>query len=214
MIDVQHHLSSVRRTLGDRTLEAGEARELTLSRTFPTTVDDLWDAVTDPERLPRWFLPVSGDLRLGGRYQLEGNAGGEITMCDPPSGFDATWEMGDQVSWIELRLSPAADGATFALTHIAHVDERWDEFGPSAVGIGWDLAVMGLTLHLASGEAVDPAEVAGWSASSEGLAFMRTSGAAWADADIAAGADPDAARAASERTVAFYTTPPEEPGDR
>lgn len=39
----------------------------------------MWDACTDPERIPRWFLPISGDLRLNGRYQLEGNAGGAIT---------------------------------------------------------------------------------------------------------------------------------------
>ena len=31
-------------------------------------IDDVWDACTNPERIPRWFLPVSGDLRLGGRY--------------------------------------------------------------------------------------------------------------------------------------------------
>ena len=29
-------------------------------------------------------------------------AGGEITACDPPTGFDATWEYGDTVSWIEV----------------------------------------------------------------------------------------------------------------
>ena len=45
----------------------------------------MWDACTDPERIGRWFLPVSGDLRLGGRYQLEGNAGGEILRCEPPT---------------------------------------------------------------------------------------------------------------------------------
>ena len=28
--------------------------------------------------------PISGDLRLGGRYQLQGNAGGEILVCEPP----------------------------------------------------------------------------------------------------------------------------------
>jgi hypothetical protein len=46
-------------------------------------VEDVWDAITSAERIPRRFLPVSGDLRLG-RYQLQGNAGGEITGCNPP----------------------------------------------------------------------------------------------------------------------------------
>ena len=29
-----------------------------LIRSYDTTVDDLWDAITTPERLARWFLPV------------------------------------------------------------------------------------------------------------------------------------------------------------
>src|SRR5690606_22050656 len=52
------------------------ARVARLMRSYPTTQDDLWDAITNPERIPRWFMPVSGDLRPGGHYQLEGNAGG------------------------------------------------------------------------------------------------------------------------------------------
>ena len=33
-------------------------------RSYDTTVDDLWEAITTPERLARWFLPVEGDLKL------------------------------------------------------------------------------------------------------------------------------------------------------
>jgi len=54
------------------------------TRTYDTTVEDLWNAITTPQRLARWFTPVEGDLRLGGRYQLQGNASGTITRCDPP----------------------------------------------------------------------------------------------------------------------------------
>src|SRR3546814_4343737 len=32
------------------------------TRTYPTDQADLWDAVTNPDRIPRWFLPVSGEL--------------------------------------------------------------------------------------------------------------------------------------------------------
>ncbi len=45
-------------------------------RRYAGAVDEVWDALTNPERIPRWFLPISGELRLGGRYQLTGNAGG------------------------------------------------------------------------------------------------------------------------------------------
>src|ERR687895_2855880 len=94
MIDVIHEISSVERRVGGRTLEAGEARSLTISRVYDTPPEDLWDACTNPERLPRWFLPVSGDLRPGGRYELQGNASGTIERCEPPHGLAATWEYG------------------------------------------------------------------------------------------------------------------------
>lgn len=96
MVDIIEEVSAVRRVVGTRVLEPGEARTVTLSRTYQASVADLWDACTNPERIPRWFLPVSGELRLGGRYQLDGNAGGTIERCDPPNGFAATWEYGGE----------------------------------------------------------------------------------------------------------------------
>ncbi len=66
------------------------ARAVIASRTYPTTIDDLWDALINPIRIPRWFLPISGDLRLGDRYQLHGNAAGTITEGDPPRVVKAT----------------------------------------------------------------------------------------------------------------------------
>jgi uncharacterized protein YndB with AHSA1/START domain len=208
VIDVAHQISAVQRRVGSRVLEAGDARTVTVSQVYDADVEDVWDACTNPERIPRWFLPVTGDLRVGGRYQLEGNASGEILRCDPPQGFDATWEYGGEVSWIELRLTPEPGGRTrFTLEHIAHVDdERWAEFGPGAVGVGWDLALIGLALHLAGGGvAVDPAEVAAWSASDDGRRFMALASNEWRDASVAAGTKPDAAREAADRTTAFYT---------
>ena len=94
MIDVTQQINSVRRTLGSRVLEGGEARSVTISQVYDTDPDDLWDACTNAERIPRWFLPVSGELKLGGQYQFEGNAGGTIERCDPPKSYAATWEFG------------------------------------------------------------------------------------------------------------------------
>jgi uncharacterized protein YndB with AHSA1/START domain len=212
MIEVTHQISAVRRHVGRRVLEAGEARVITISQTYDAPIDDLWDACTDPERIPRWFLPISGDLRLGGHYQFEGNAGGTIERCDPPKSFAATWEYGGDVSWIEVRLSAEPEGGTrFELEHTAHIDEeRWAEFGPGAVGIGWDMGLMGLALHLSTGAAVDPRESAAWVASGEGKEFMSLSSRRWCDASIAAGTDEAGARAAADRTTAAYTAAPDE----
>jgi uncharacterized protein YndB with AHSA1/START domain len=207
MIDVEHQISAVQRAVGSRVLEAGEARVVTITRTYDAAVEDVWDAVTDASRIPRWFLPVSGDLRVGGRYQLEGNAGGVIERCEPPTSFAATWEFGGDISWIELRLTPEPDGRTrFRLEHIAHVDdERWTEFGPGAVGIGWDLSLVGLGLHLDGAEQVDAAAFMAWAASDDGSRFTTLCGRSWGAADAASGTDPTVADARAERTIAFYT---------
>jgi uncharacterized protein YndB with AHSA1/START domain len=198
----------VRRSLGDRTLEAGEARVSTISQVYDADLDDLWEVVTSPERLPRWFLPVEGELKEGGHYQIVGNASGTITRCDRPHGFAATWEFGGMVSWIEVRLAPEGDGRTrFELEHVAHVsDDLWDQFGPSATGIGWDLSLQGLARHLADPAAARPGPeaAAAWMASDEGRTVLRLSSDAWAEADIAHGADPTAARERATRAYQAY----------
>jgi uncharacterized protein YndB with AHSA1/START domain len=207
MIDVTQQINAVRRQVGTRVLDAGQAHTVTISQVYDATVEDVWDACTNPERIPRWFLPVTGDLQLHGRYQLEGNANGVIERCDPPKEFAATWEYGGEVSWIEVRLSEEPDGRTrFALDHIAHVDdEKWAEFGPGAVGVGWDGALMGLAQHLATRASVDPQEAQAWMMSEDGKRFMTLSSESWYEANVAAGADAADARASADRTTAAYT---------
>ncbi|MFD9896145.1 SRPBCC family protein [Amycolatopsis sp. NPDC059027] len=209
MIDVSQQISSVRREVGARALEAGEARVVTIARTYATDLDDVWDACTNAERIPRWFLPITGELRLGGHYQLEGNAGGTIERCDPPKGFAATWEIGGAVSWIELKLSATPEGTLFQLDHIAPVSEHWEKYGPAATGVGWDMMIMGLTLHLDGGAAVDPAEAMAWQTSGEGKDFVAQSSEQWYQADVASGEDKALARKRADNTFAFYTGAPE-----
>jgi len=206
MIDVTQQINAVQRQVGTRVLEAGEARTVVISQSYDAAIEDVWDACTNPERIPRWFLPITGELKVGGRYQLQGNAGGTIERCDPPTSFAATWEFGGQVSWIEVRLVAEPGVTRLVLEHIAQVDdERWAEFGPGAVGVGWDMGFVGLAIHLSSGQAVDPGEGAAWAASADGRRFMSLASQRWYDASIAAGTDEAAARAAADRTLAAYT---------
>lgn len=207
MIDISQQISAVRRQVGSRTLEAGEARTVIVSQVYDSPAEDVWDACTNPDRIPRWFLPITGELRVGGRYQLQGNAGGVIESCDPPKSFSATWEYGGDVTWIEVRVMAGPDGSTrLVLEHIAHVDDqRWAQFGPGAVGVGWDMGLLGLATHLSSGATVDPQEVASWLASSEGRQFMSASSERWCEASIAAGTDEADARIAAAATIAAYT---------
>lgn len=107
-----------------------------------------------------------------------------------------------------MRVEPAGeDRARLVLEHVGHVDdELWATYGPGATGIGWDLALLGLHLHLeGGGAAVDPAEVAAWTASPDGRRMIEGAGRGWADADIAAGTPPETANAAATNATAFYT---------
>jgi uncharacterized protein YndB with AHSA1/START domain len=192
----------------NRDHEGKPSRVVVAVRTYDTAPLDLWDALTNRERIPRWFLPIEGDLKLGGRYQLKGNAGGTITRCDPPQALDVTWEFGGGMSWVTVRLAPQGERTQLTLEHIVHasdVDQHWARFGPGAVGVGWDLTLMGLGRHLSTGAAVDHASAHKWMTSDEGKAFMRASATAWADAHIAGGEKPDVARGMAAQTAAFYT---------
>ncbi|MDE3261701.1 MAG: SRPBCC family protein [Acidobacteriota bacterium] len=203
--DPSTNLSAVERavSLGER--EGKPVRAVTLSRSFRATAPDLWDAVTNPERLPRWFAPVSGDLEAGGRYQVEGNAGGVITECERPSRFALTWEFGEDVSWVEVSVSDEGAGrARLTLTHTMRPSDHWDTYGPGATGVGWEFGFLGLALYLADPAAPRPDEAA-FAASADGRAFGAGSSRGWERAAVAAGADPGAARMAAKRVTAFYT---------
>jgi uncharacterized protein YndB with AHSA1/START domain len=97
----------------------GDTRTLVIRRRYDADVDDVWDAITTPERLDRWFLSVAGDLREGGRFEFGGDAAtGTILRCDRPRLLRVTWEYGETMaSEFEVRLSPDGDATRFELEH-------------------------------------------------------------------------------------------------
>ena len=127
MIDIVREIEAIRRTTGDRETPAGNGKAVVLEREYDAPIDEVWDAVTSPERISRWFLPISGDYRVGGTYQLEGNAGGEIVACERPNRFKVTWVYGEpenpgDVSEVEVRLSSVeGDRTRLELEHVADV---------------------------------------------------------------------------------------------
>ncbi len=206
VFDPTTHMPQLTRVVRNLERDGKPAKAVVASCVYDTDAADLWDALTNRERLPRWFLPVSGDLKLGGRYQFEGNAGGTITECVPQKRIAATWEFGGGVSWVTVTLTPEAAGTRFELEHVAEVGAHWDKFGPSAVGTGWELGFLGLAGHIAEpATAMDPATGAAWPATPQGKAFVRISTTGWGEADIAAGEGAEAARDRAERTRRFYT---------
>jgi uncharacterized protein YndB with AHSA1/START domain len=75
-------------TLG-RLWEADGSGVVHIEDRYDTGIDDLWSAITTPERLARWYGAVDGDLRPGGTFRvriepadLDGT--GRVEECDPP----------------------------------------------------------------------------------------------------------------------------------
>lgn len=195
------------------TVERDGARQRTvqtLSQAYPTTTDDLWEACTDAGRLARWFAPVHGDLRLGGRYQVEGNASGEVVACEPQRSFAVTWEFGGDTSDLVVQITPDGAGARLTLTH-EHAGDAdspfWLQFGPGATGVGWDLALLGLAMHVVTGQdrPEDPEAFVRLPVARD---FIRASSQRWGEASVRAGTPEDAAIGAAARTTAFYLGEP------
>jgi uncharacterized protein YndB with AHSA1/START domain len=178
MIDITDQLNTIDRKVERQpaTSGAGELVRVLLRRAYDTPIQDVWDAMTRPDRLERWFLPISGDLRPGGTFQLEGNAGGEILTCEPPRLLRTTF--GDPNSIVELRLTPHGDGDTLLeLEHTVPIEFAQSGAGALYVGPGWDGALMGLGRYL-RGEAIgDPVAAA---SSPEAQEFSKHSVHAWA----------------------------------
>jgi uncharacterized protein YndB with AHSA1/START domain len=178
MIDIANQLNAIHRQVERQPTAdgAGERVSVLLRRSYDTAAQDVWDALTDPDRLKRWFMPVSGDLRVGGSFQLEGNAGGQILTCEPPRRLRVTF--GDPNSIVELRLTAQGDGATaLELEHTVPIEIAQSGAGAMWVGPGWDGALLGLGLFLRGEVVGDPVEAAD---SPEARAFSKESVHAWA----------------------------------
>ena len=201
-IDISVALTDVRRGLITTTRDGATVRLLTVERHYDAATSEVWSALTEPDRIGRWIAPVTGDLEVGGTYQLENHAGGTVLACEPPSRLSVTWEYAGHVGWVDVSLTPEDGGTLLLLEHSApSAEDHWAEFGPGAVGIGWEAMLMGIAAHLETPGAPLP----GPDELPDLRDFFAASGTAWGDVAAAAGEDPDWARVSAERCVAAYT---------
>ncbi|HZX04180.1 SRPBCC family protein [Kribbella sp.] len=181
MIDILEHINAVQREVS----RTGETVTVVMRRTYRAEPAEVWDALTDPERMRRWFMPVSGDLKVGGSFQLEGNAGGEILECDPPKRFKVTF--GGPNSLVELRLLPGADSSTdLELEHSMDAAPAPGGAGALWVGPGWDGGLLGLALYV-NGELPADADPTAMANSAEVIKYNEYSVRAWIEAVRASG---------------------------
>ncbi|GAA1646276.1 SRPBCC family protein [Catellatospora bangladeshensis] len=178
MKDITEQLEAIRRRVERADTDEGEGVAVVIRRTYRGEAEDVWDAITSPERLPRWFAPVTGDLREGGTFQVENNAGGDIQRCDPPRLLRLTW--GAPNSIVEVTLTAAgSDRTDLEVRHTVPLSVAGSAAGALYVGPGWDQGLLRLAQYL-SGE--DLGDLTTAENSIEGQEFSRGSIAAWADA--------------------------------
>ena len=206
MIDIINQLKAIHREVAQRPAGDGEVISVLVRREYDAAVDDVWDAVTDPDRVKRWFLPLTGDLRPGGAFQLEGNAGGEILDCEPPRRLRVTF--GGPDSLVELRLTAQGDEQTaLELEHTVPVAFAGSGAGALFVGPGWDGAFMALDLFLRGEVAEDPVAAA---SSPEAIDFSRQSVQAWVTAIESSGtATAEEIAGAAEASLSHFAPPGE-----
>jgi uncharacterized protein YndB with AHSA1/START domain len=140
---------------------------------YNTGVDDLWSAVTEPERLARWWGRVEGDLRPGGDIRLfVESAGlesiGRVEACEPPRRVRVTSRESDE-SWAgsspdapppfdsvtEVTLTPDGD-QTILVIEVSGLPLEKIAF----YGAGWQMHAENLASYLAGHERGD--EQARW----------------------------------------------------
>jgi uncharacterized protein YndB with AHSA1/START domain len=124
---------------------------VTMRDRFATDIDDMWEALTTPERLGRWLGTFEGELKLGGEYRAVYFASGwegtcQITECEAPHHFKVTNPDGTTEVWL------TADGDGTRLV----AEERGMPIELlSAYGAGIQVHVEDLISHIAGGERVD-----------------------------------------------------------
>jgi uncharacterized protein YndB with AHSA1/START domain len=123
-------------------------------RTYPQPIERVWQAITTPEGLARWFpSKVELELRPGGVVTYRGDPysedqAGRVLACDPPEYLALTWG-GEE---LRFQLEPLADGGCrFTLFDL--LDAR-DAAARNAAG--WDVCLSELDNHLAGKPADGP----------------------------------------------------------
>ncbi|MFE2771012.1 SRPBCC family protein [Microbacterium resistens] len=57
MVDVNAQVDAVTRGVRTEDVDGVLSRVQTLSQEYPSPIEDVWDAATSADRIPRWFLP-------------------------------------------------------------------------------------------------------------------------------------------------------------
>jgi uncharacterized protein YndB with AHSA1/START domain len=126
-------------------LEDGRQR-LEFRRSWPDPIDDVWTALTEPDRLARWIGRYEGPRAVGatGTFFMtheEGEHTGEpmtIVECDPPRRLVVEWTQQETADWrVDLDLWAEDDRTWLSFVQVFPADADVVDF---AMGWHWYLA--------------------------------------------------------------------------
>jgi uncharacterized protein YndB with AHSA1/START domain len=123
-----------------RVVRLGDSLTLQVERTFHAPIEDVWAAITEPERLARWLGTWRGDPTEGSvlfRMLFEGEDAAEDEMkireCRPPRRLAVTSQVGDE--WWDFDLDLTEQGG---VTTVVFGQPNIDREGVPGIGAGWE----------------------------------------------------------------------------
>jgi uncharacterized protein YndB with AHSA1/START domain len=140
------HLDSRRGTV----TRADDGRQrLEFRRSWPDPIEDVWSALTEPDRLARWIGVYEGERGAGGTgtfsmtHEEGDDAGSPTTIleCDPPRRLVVEWQQQDADAWrIDLDLRVEDGRTVLRFVQVFPADADVADF---ALGWHWYLEKLG-----------------------------------------------------------------------
>lgn len=193
----------------------GEDRfDLTITMPSAHSLDDIWGALTKPEKLAKWLGPVSGKLSKGGAYHIGTAATGQISVCEPKRRLALTITRGGIEQALDITFATEGKGrakhSVIRLKITARQSDvpqqAWAASGPAALGIGWEIICLSLGQYLDAPKAERSASfVTELAKSGAGHSHAADAFAAWRMAASAGGAQGVVMSGPMPPLLAYYT---------
>lgn len=130
-----------------------DGASVSFDRAFKTDPNDLWDAVTDPARLERWFAKVDGELTERGHFTIHFDDGDvprcHLIECNPKRQFAFEWPQATE-TLVTVTVLPDGKHSRLELRH-----DRLTKTSAPEYAAGWDAYFHTLADYLAGKEGGD-----------------------------------------------------------
>ena len=136
---------------------ADSAGVVRVEERYATDIDDLWSALTDPDRLARWYGQVDGELGLDDEFRMYVDTSGwkgtgRVEACEPPRRLMVTTkELSESFrKTVEATLTSEDDHTVLVIEVRGMPLDKIAFFGA-----GWQIHTEDLAAYLAGGERGD-----------------------------------------------------------